>query len=60
MNKVTDSEYIPQDDESEAARFAAIHGAGEVSYLDTDEIKQYALNDFGLSLSEKSGREDFR
>jgi hypothetical protein len=55
-----DSEYIPRDDESEAARVANINGVGEVSVFDDMDVRQYALHDFGLDLAEDAVREDFR
>ena len=41
--------YIPRDDESEAALFAAMNaGQGEIVYIDPDEVNNYAMQDFGM------------
>ena len=45
-----ESEYVAQDDESEAQRFQDIRGVGEVNYLDDEEVRHYSMEDFGLSL----------
>jgi len=45
-------EYIPRDDESEAARVASINGIGEIQF-DVDDAKSYAMADFGLGIPEE-------
>lgn len=43
------SEYIPQDDESEATRVASMRaGVGEPLFEDAEIIKSYALDEFSL------------
>lgn len=49
--KIDTSEVVPRDDESEAARFADVHGLGEVIY-DEDEVRKYHMQDFGLGVSD--------
>lgn len=48
MNLATDEEYIPRDDESEAARIKDSRGDGEIIYIDDEEVRQYSMEDFGL------------
>lgn len=48
----SNDEYIPRDDESEAARLADASGVGEVSYLDDTDTIQYSMLDFGMGSSE--------
>jgi hypothetical protein len=44
-----DAEYIPRDDEAEAARVKDLRGIGEeLQYLEPDEVASFNLGDFGL------------
>jgi hypothetical protein len=43
------SDYIPRDDEAEAALYDNT-GVGEMRILTPSEIQEYALQDFGLSV----------
>lgn len=47
----TEYEYVPRDDESEAARLESTQGVGETVYLNAEEIKAYSMTDYGLGLS---------
>jgi hypothetical protein len=47
-------EYIPRDDESEARLVQSTEGVGAVIY--PEEVKAYALNDYGLGLDEFDNR----
>ena len=40
---------MPQDDESEAQRLAQMQGLGESNYMTTEDIKHYAIQDFGFT-----------
>jgi hypothetical protein len=52
MQKV-DEEYIPRDDESEAARVRDLTGVGEeIHYVAPVEVSSFNLADFGLGLEE--------
>jgi hypothetical protein len=44
----TSSEYVPQDDESEAMRLAQMRGTGEAIFVDPEEMKHYTLDEFSL------------
>lgn len=44
--------YIPRDDESEAKRFRDINGVGEPSYMNDEDVKIYALADFGIGFDD--------
>jgi hypothetical protein len=45
----TKYEHIPRDDESEAA-LVNPNGIGDPSYLDVDDIKDYAMANWGLEI----------
>ena len=43
-------EYVSRDDESEAALYKDVSGNGDV-ILTSNDVSDYALNDFGLGLT---------
>jgi len=50
-------EYFPKDDASEEKQLRDISGVGEeVTYLSPDEVRQYAMNDFGMGFDEEIQR----
>lgn len=50
MTTETESTYIARDDESEAARLSSFEGVGEVTFLNDEDVREYALHDMGLDL----------
>jgi hypothetical protein len=47
-NPTPNSEYISQSDEEEARRFMELNGDRGLEVLTADDIRQYALDDYGL------------
>lgn len=43
-----ETEYVPRDDESEAARLEDMQGIGEPIYVTDEEIRSYSMGDYGL------------
>ena len=48
MNPQIETEYIPRDDESEAARVGM--RSGNYTVLTDEDVKQYSLQDMGLNI----------
>src|SRR3954447_766343 len=48
LNPLNNSEYVSQDDESEAKRLIDASGVGETQFLDDGDVRQYSLEDFSL------------
>jgi hypothetical protein len=51
----TDSPYISRDDESEARMLQDLNGVGSAIYMTDDDVKGYALQDYGLNLRNDDG-----
>ncbi len=46
------NEYLSQDDEAELKRHTDLNGVGEAIYMDPDQIREYAMGDFGMNTAE--------